>query len=339
MRKNNRKAELTVLSGIAILFVLGIHASAGAMKYYFPSAVGYENTSRLLCTFFNLVSPAVPIFLFVSGNKYYLNDRDIPYLKYLRKRLPRVLVSFAVINTFFWLIDAIVWREQMTPRVLLNSYISSWLGNSVAYQLWYIPMYCFVILVCPLVNRLVRNSGMRLGIFLAIGLIYKIISMHIPLLQSKPFMFISYPLFFEMGVVAAEKNLQERVGSPIMIFGYIVALTGISCINPALSRNAVFQYLFVNILGTLVCYHLSIVLAENKVLHWLGTVSYPVFLLHDPVIGQFVSAQFARLAVPAVWIYLPFWIFLVLISAVCLMKILEMLHMDRVLWNFRLRNS
>lgn len=339
MRKNDKKSELTVLSGIAILFVLGIHALAGAMKCYFPNAAGYEYTSFILCTFFNLVAPAVPIFLFVSGYKYYLHDTGTPYVKFLRKRLPRVLVSFAILNTFFWLIDAIVWRDQLNPRALVNSYISSWLGNSVAYQLWYIPMYCLVIAVCPLVYRLVRNSNMRLGIFLAIGLLYKILSMNIPLLQGKPFMFISYPLFFEMGVSAAEKNLRERAGSPIMISVYIVIVTVISCLFPTLSRNAVFQYLFVNILGTLACYRLSIVLANNKILYWLGTVSYPVFLLHDPVIGQFVSAQLAQFGGSAVWIYLPVWILIVLISTVCLMKILERLHMGRILWNFRLRNS
>lgn len=124
--------ELTAMSGIAIVFVLFIHACGSCQGYFYPGK-DYAETDIFLRTFINLITPAVPMFLFASGFKYALHDLDTPYFSFLKKRLPRVLMSFFIINTLFWVIDSIIWMDQFDPVLLLKTYISSWLGNTVVY--------------------------------------------------------------------------------------------------------------------------------------------------------------------------------------------------------------
>lgn len=151
MNQKQHSSELTVMSGIAILLVLGIHGCASALKSIYPNASNFEQADCWLRAFSNLVAPAVPMFLFISGYKFALHDMDTPYNAFLRKRLPRVIMSFLIINTLFWTLDSIVYMNIYDPVLLIKTYLHSWVGYSVAYQLWYIPMYCFVLIICPLI--------------------------------------------------------------------------------------------------------------------------------------------------------------------------------------------
>ena len=102
-----RRPELTVMSGIAIIFVLLIHAGGSCLGYLYP-AMGYEDADVFLRTLNNLVTPAVPMFLFTSGFKYAPHNTFTPYRTFLKKRLPRVLMSFFIINTFIMCFLAII---------------------------------------------------------------------------------------------------------------------------------------------------------------------------------------------------------------------------------------
>lgn len=73
-----RCPELTVMSGMAIIFVLLIHACGSCLGYLCPG-MGYAETDTFLLTLNNLITPAVPMFLFASGFKYALHDSETPY--------------------------------------------------------------------------------------------------------------------------------------------------------------------------------------------------------------------------------------------------------------------
>lgn len=205
-----RRPELTVMSGIAIIFVLLIHAGGSCLGYLHPG-MGYEDADVFLCTLSNLITPAVSMFLFASGFKYALHDANTPYWTFLKKRLPRVLMSFLIINTSFWIVDSIIWMDHFDPILLCKTYISSWLGNTVAYPLWYIPMYCCVIIFCPLVCRVVKKSWIRFLLYLAIGCTQRLLAVKIPLLGRYPFLFISYPTFFELGIMAHTLDFYSKL--------------------------------------------------------------------------------------------------------------------------------
>lgn len=255
MKQKQYCPELTVMSGIAILLVLGIHGSG--------SALNYGNADGWLRTFRNFVAPAVPMFLFVSGYKYALNDSETPYFAFLKKRLPRVLMSFALINTCFWLLDSIVYMDSFDVVLLAKTYLHSWFGYSVAYQLWYIPMYCFVLLLCPPVCRLIPSAAVRFCIYLAVGTLQRILEVDYPILATYPLRFISYPVFFEMGMVAYEKHWRDRI-SPASGFAfvgtYFLSVALISWEMPAFSADGLTTYLFYYVAGSAAYYTFSILL-------------------------------------------------------------------------------
>lgn len=75
--------ELTAMSGSAIVFVLFIHACGSCLGYLYPGS-DYAETDIFLLTLRNVVTPAVPMFLFSSGFKYALHDLDTPYFSFLK---------------------------------------------------------------------------------------------------------------------------------------------------------------------------------------------------------------------------------------------------------------
>ena len=334
-----RCPELTVMSGIAIIFVLLIHACGSCLGYLYPG-MGYEDADVFLRTLNNLVTPAVPMFLFASGFKYALHDTDTPYWTFLKKRLPRVLMSFFIINTFFWIIDSIIWMDHFDPILLCKTYISSWLGNTVAYPLWYIPMYCCVIISCPLVCRVVKKSWIRFLLYLAVGCAQRLLAVKIPLLGRYPFLFVSYPTFFELGIMAHDydfpSKLKRNLYFPLLFGGIVICL---SVFAPSLSRAAYVQYIFICVFGVLAYYSISLFLCGNKPLSWLGAYSYPIFLLHEPVIGRLSGSILRYLNIPGTVLYSASWFFLTLFSTLFTIFIFKLVHVNHWLWNFSLSVS
>lgn len=326
--------ELTVLSGIAILFVLLIHASGSALGAIYPEMT-YAQADFLLRAVANLVSPAVPIFVFLAGYKYALNSKDTPYIIFLRKRLPKVIVSFAIINTLFWLLDSIVWMEHFDAVLLIKTYISSWLGNTVAYPLWFIPMYCCVIIACPLANRIIKNHWMRLILYLAIGIVQKHLGQQFSVIGSHPFTFLAYPIFFELGQIAQEFEFRQKIKQPGMFcVCYIVGIVVLAWGAPEASVSLLVKFWLGNIIGVFAYFSLGIVLKNNRILQYLGKLSYPIFLLHEPVIGRFLGRKLTEFSIHSSTLYVILWLLGVLILTLVIIYIFQFFHMDRLLWRF-----
>lgn len=335
-----RCPELTAMSGIAITFVLLIHACSYCLGYLYPN-MGYAESDVFLLTISNLITPAVPMFLFISGFKYALRDVKTPYFAFLKKRLPRVLMSFLIINTLFWIIDSIIWMDHFDLLLLLKTYVSSWLGNTVAYPLWYIPMYCCVIIFCPLMCRAIQKSWLRLLLYLVVGCAQRVLAAHVPLLGEYPFLFVSYPVFFELGILTHQHDLKSKLNGKMLwiSLAFISLVIIVSVVSPVLSRSDLAQYLFICVLGTLSYYNLAVVLRNSKIFYWLGDYSYPLFLLHEPVIGRLSSAILQKIGVNISAAYVALWGLFVLLMTILLIKIFELLKVDKILWKFSIKSK
>ena len=339
MKQRKHYDELTVMSGIAILFVLAIHGCGRALKNFYPDSATYADVGIWLRTISNFVSPAVPMFLFVSGFKYAANDAQTPYVAFLKKRLPRVLMSFFIINTLFWTLDSIKYMESFDLILLAKTYIHSWVGYSVAYQLWYIPMYCYVIMVCPLMRRIMPSTAVRFCLFALIGIVQRILEAELPVLETYPIRFISYPVFFEMGSLVQEKQWQDRLSSMTGVLigaAYFLLVLWISWVFPMYSTNGMVKYILYYFVGTAAMFALSVVMKDSCTLRWLGTVSYPVFLLHEPLIGRCIPLLLNRLSIQYELVWLFTWIALVLLVSAFVVQVFEKVHISRVLWKFRI---
>ena len=329
--------ELTTMTGMAIAMVLFIHAGSSYLGTCFPG-LSYLEAGKLLQIFSLLVSPAVPMFIFLAGYKYALHDSKTPYGEWLKKRLPRVLMSFFIINTFFWVLDSIVWMERVDLVLLLKTYISSWMGNTVAYPLWYIPMYCCVVIACPLVCRVIPWSGVRLGLYFLVAAVQQIAADAVPALGGKPWMFVAYPLFFELGIRACERNWREKLdgkyGLPVLTAACFAVLT---YVFPQTFSVGITEYLC-DIMGVIAVYTVCLGLRHNRVLHWLAGYSYPIFLLHEPLIGRCTGALLREAGVSNGLAYISLWFGVVLVGTLCVIWMLMKLGINKVLWEFRIKN-
>ena len=339
MSRHQHYRELAVMSGIAILFVLAIHGCGSTLRYFYSDNASYAEGGLWLRALSNFVAPAVPMFLFISGFKYAANDTQTTYFAFLRKRLPRVLMSFALINTFFWLLDSILYMESFDVVLLTKTYLHSWVGYSVAYQLWYIPMYCFIILLCPLVCRIIPSATARFCIYLAIGTLQRILEVDYPILATYPFRFISYPVFFEMGMIACQKNWRNRISSKFCVVAvglYFLTIILISWKLPVFSANELTKYLVYYIVGSAVFYFCSILLQKSRCLQWLGKVSYPLFLCHEPFVGRYIGTCLTSISGLLPIGYLAAWIGLDLLITILLIFVIEKMKLDRILWNYKI---
>ena len=336
MLKTSHHPELTCMSGMAILMVLTIHACAACLGSLYP-AMTYGEADYILRTIRNLANAAVPMFVFSSGCKYALHDLNTSYWVFLKKRLPRVLMSFFIINTLFWLLDSMVWMERFDPVLLAKTYISSWMGNTVAYPLWYIPMYCCVIIACPLLGGIISNDWLRFVLWLGIGVFQQLFAGIIPILDRKPFMFLAYPVFFELGVLIVKENYHKRIGAQRWLPCCYVVLVACTSSVPVLCSSVLTDYLLYCIAGTIAYYCLSFQIQNSKFLMWVGGISYPIFLLHEPIIGRITGNTLRRMHVSNSLIYVLLWVAVVFVLTVLLLRVLERLKVDRILWNFRLK--
>lgn len=339
MKQRKHYDELTVMSGIAIMFVLAIHGCGSALKNFYPASATYADVGIWLRTISNFVSPAVPMFLFVSGFKYAANDAQTPYVAFLKKRLPRVLMSFFLINTLFWALDSIKYMESFDLILLAKTYIHSWVGYSVAYQLWYIPMYCYVIMVCPLMRRIMPSTAVRFCLFALIGIVQRILEVELPVLATYPIRFISYPVFFEMGSLVQEKQWQDRLSGMTGIFivvAYLLLVLWLSWVFPMYSTNGMVTYILYYFVGTAAMFALSVVMKNSCTLRWLGTVSYPVFLLHEPLIGRSVEALLIGFFSMSDCVYTVCWIMFDCLLTVLCVRLVMVVHLDDILWKYKI---
>lgn len=339
MKQKQHYDELTVMSGIAIIFVLAIHGCGSALKSFYPDGATYTETSVWLRTFSNLAAPAVPMFLFVTGFKYAANDTQTPYFAFLKKRLPRVIMSFSIINTVFWALDSIKYMESFDLILLIKTYLHSWVGYSVAYQLWYIPMYCCVIAACPLIRRFVPSTAVRFCVYALIGIAQRTLEVDFPVLATYLIRFVSYPVFFELGMLAQEKAWHKRIThtTGVLVCGiYILLVLAFSWTFPKLSSDGLSKYILYYFAGTVAMFALSIAWKSSRILCWLGTVSYPVFLLHEPLIGRCMTVLLRQLNITYEVIWLFDWVVLALLVSVAVMQLLAKIRLDRILWKFKL---
>ncbi len=305
MYKRQTLLELTAMGGISIILVMLIHAFGSTMSGVY-SVASYAHTPWLFRLLSCCISMAVPSFIFCSGYKFAHNDWATAYPKFLKKRLPRVVMSFLIINTFYWLLDSILYYDLSNVVLLAKTYITSWLGNTVAYPLWYIPMYCFVVIACPLLKQVITDDKSRFLLWLGVALTQKLLAAWLPVWAERPIMFLAYPVFFEMGIMAQRMNWQKRripagIIIPVILGGVIVVFVKHSIVYD------LTKYVCFCLLGVPLLYELAKALRGSKLLRLVGEYSYPIFLFHEPLIGGLIRAVLSHTGVDSPVLYCLLW--------------------------------
>ena len=300
----NKIKELDILSGIAIIMVVLIHAD----RFYVRNILNldaYLNAGIKVNILDNLIWAAVPIFIFISGYKYYLNiiSTNQNPLCFIKKQLFKILPLFLLISFVFICLNTFkllfVQNLSLTNAMIQTglSFLKIFLGYNIAYQLWYIPLYFFIIILYPLIKKLIPNDLIR---FILLGML-SITVIYLGLLFY-PIKFFYYLIFFELGVQFSKYHFHHKINF-ILILCTAIAVVFTCTVNKIPSIDIFLKHLVLNPVMVIFYWKLSFLVSNSLMLLKLGKYSFYIFLFHEPIIVRGISELINRTIVYSSFIY------------------------------------
>lgn len=198
----------------------------------------------------------------------------------------------------FFIKDILVNFESLNIRNSAISFFRIFIGYNIAYQLWYVPMYFFIVLTYPIIHKLTKNERNRIIFIMGIVIIQYSLSWYSELLASHPFDFIYYYLFFYMGLVFYEYNIKSKlIKWDIKIIVTYLILVLIITLNPIIELNGPLRRFILWPMSVIAYYFFAVRIKENKILQYLGKYSFYIFLLHEPIFCTKISYLFKSIGI------------------------------------------
>lgn len=284
--------ELQVYSGIAILFVTLIHSNGFFLSRvlhltsYIGGGLGFYMWDKI-------VHIAVPMFIFISGYKYGMKDKNEEYSTLLSKKYNKVIKPFLFVS-IFWILykcgELLFLNKAVIDfhlfGVASRDFLRIFFGFNYAYQLWYIPMYVIVVFGYPIIVKYLKNPKTRLIILYMVAIIISVIQSKTKLLTNdylNPVGYIYYFFLYELGSQMYSKGSElNKKYSKLIIVAYLILLPAESLIKNSFINN-MCTTLLLTPLAVVAFYNIAILLKKNKILLTLGKYSLPIFLFHEPV--------------------------------------------------------
>lgn len=154
-----KKLYLRVYSGIAILFVVLIHANA-----YYMNHILKNEQDIVMKLFTNIINIAVPMFIFIAGYKYEMT-RDSRKIKlYYKNKIKKIIMPTLIISVL-WIMFLL--GTSILKKLIIGEYVDFYeyirifilrifqiiIGKNDIYQLWYIPMYISITFLFPIIYK------------------------------------------------------------------------------------------------------------------------------------------------------------------------------------------
>ena len=329
MIRNKKLNELQVFSGLAIVFVVLIHS----LSYYLTnilSLTAYTDAVFSIRFLQNIIFGAVPIFIFIAGYKYALNNINDEYKSHVIKKIRSVIKPFITVSMIMLVRNIIIYPESYSSsHSILLAIFKILIGINPAYQLWFIPMYIFISITYPLIYSTFKDDKMRVFIIALIVIAQRLLAGRFNILGIQPFNFIYYYLFYEMGLIFYKYNIKEKFKDYdiAIIITYIIATIGLSkVINPVLHKQ--IQLYLISILSITAFYFISIRLKDSRVLGYLGENSFFIYLFHEPIVLTYIATAFKNMGIYDSKVY---------IFIICLLSILGSLIIYKIIINSPLK--
>lgn len=334
---NNKKehlSELDVFNGIAILCVVFVHSSS----YYLKDILNlttYTDTSFILRLLDNFCHGAVTMFIFSAGYKFILTNSQNNHKIYFLKQFKTTFKPFIIISFILYLFNLLLSKEPFKITKIITYFIKILLGYNIAYQLWYIPMYLFLIFSYPFIYKFIKNDLIRFITIICIVIFQKLISINSNniLISGHPFDFLYYYIFFELGVIFQKYNLKNKITkySTTILLVYIIS-TVVVTFNLLPAYYGKIQSYFLWPLCILGYYAFSLKFKNNKLLISLGKYSFFIFLFHDPIICRTLSQVLQPLYMFNPLFYICIITILTIILSIALYFIIKSTFLNKILF-------
>ena len=211
MNKNKRIVYLDILRIIAIISVIGIHASV-----YFKDITNIRSITWQSANVFDCLRFGVPIFFMISG-ALFLNKEEFSTKDFYIKHIGKILLCY-LITSFFYA------RVYYTDLSIFN--ILFWKKVLKGYfHLWFCIVIIEIYLITQLLRRLIKNEKMTIYIVIY-GIVFGVI---LPTIYHKHidsfeiFVPIGYTTYYLIGYLLSKKNIHK-------LFRYIIYIVGVACL-------------------------------------------------------------------------------------------------------------
>lgn len=329
------KKYLTIYSGVAILFVLLIHSNAYYLHY-----VNENEDIILMKVFINIINIAVPMFIFIAGYKYQLTNKSRALKEYYKIKFNRIIKPTLIISILWsciFLALSIIKKALQGQAIDIVFYLKTFLyrifqifiGNNDIYQLWYIPMYIFIVFLYPNIEK--YNVYNKIIIFSILAIVQVVGSCYFSILNEHPFDFIYYFIFFEMGVLfyKNENKLKFKKSYYYNIFIVLILISGIFTNE---NINKILIKLIIYPIGVIVFYYISQLIQNISWIEIIGRYSFIIYVLHEPIILSRLGTLIQILNLYNSWIWVPIISIIGIIICIFLYKISLRFKIGRYFW-------
>lgn len=248
----------------------------------------------------NISGALIDVFLIISGSMLYLNNSEISSLKeFYYKRFKSVYPSFYIAFGCFFLYYVIRFKKffylDCSPFTLLLSvlgvdgYFMSYTPNYYILGEWFLGAIIILYLIYPILLYGIRKYPVATTVFV-LSAYASIIFYNVFQTSLKNIFSCMMSFYVGMLLQKHEKLIKNRL---------VFAISAVICILLALYRlpfisnpeNVSFKNVMNHLMGLLLfitLYHIGDFITRlgfiRKIFDFLGSLSYPVFLLHHQVI-------------------------------------------------------
>jgi len=272
---------LNIFSGLAILAVVLMHSHG---PFIAGKDVPQMNLAHFLITIF--VTSAVPCFILIAGFKQEYNYKISTlsdYFEFIKHRFKKIFIPFIAVSFFVFTVT--YFYPMIVQKHEIFLFIKKLLLNFVGigtepFQLWFVPMFMFVIGLYPLITYLIRNSYLRFIVLLLCWFYF----------QNNSINFLAYFeffIYFEIGIIFC-KNYSKICKNKYLIYSSLLILLGLIIVQRLIETKEMLQAATSGIrLIQPICYfylahYILKFKLSTKVFSFLGKYSWPIFLFHQP---------------------------------------------------------
>lgn len=290
-----RIVYLDSLRGFAVILVIVNHLCGGIIRQ------GYIDSSWWTADIFiSLSTPAVPLFVIISGGLLLTDRRDIPVTDFLIKRFIRVGFPFLVwmIFYYFWYLLGI-WHDNFHLVEFIKEILIGSGTRHLPVHLWFLPLILSLYLITPILKRFLAGSTETEKRFLI--LMCFIFGCITPIMHDlgntevgyRSYIYSIDVLYFALGFFILRNEDNKKINSiltgAIYFIGLAFTILGIYYLEKSTGHFVNIWYtmnspavLFMAICLTLFFkkYYEGLSTKISKFLPYIGRMSFGVYLIH-----------------------------------------------------------
>lgn len=290
-KKQIRIEYYDILRGIAIIFVIAIHAVNFSVDKNAP-------ISNYAIFWRNIISFAVPLFIAISG--FFMAGKNLEspavYFSFLKKQLPRILIPYVVWSLFY---SVFLFRGGTSIGAILIKFIT--FQSSVPF--YFIALITQLYVLSPIAQKLANKRGLILTVGISVLFCAFLYYVRYSLDKNPPIilyagLFFPFFFFYVLGIYFGKGHsiIKSRltgvllvvVSLLLLIFDSILEYNTYQNFNAATSTVKISSLLYAFCIISLLFNHKNLQI-KNTFLAYLGSVSFGVYFFH-----MFVLARIAK---------------------------------------------